>query len=107
MLTYETTTETDRVTIAVRGDLDASEDTAPFVSEAGAICARAAVKSVVVDLASVGWLDFEGLGALLRIARCCEQHGTDFSICGAHDAVHAKLVQTGVLAYLEREVSSN
>jgi anti-anti-sigma factor len=85
----------------LRGDLVHESSTTALLAQMGRECEADAVRAISIDLGEVDWIDFEGVGTLLHIARECRRHGKRLALVGAHDEVRTRLVQTGVLQYLE------
>jgi anti-sigma B factor antagonist len=87
------------VTIAIAGDLDLSNSD-DLEQQIVAHASDDGVSTVVVDLASVAFVDSAGINALLKARRWADDHQRSLRVVGATGLVHEVLELTGVLAYL-------
>ncbi|GHF65492.1 anti-anti-sigma factor [Amycolatopsis bartoniae] len=85
----------DRVRVTVTGEVDAA--TAPRLRDA-LVAARTGtgLKSLVVDLSGVGFLDSCGLTVLAEAHEACEAAGQRLEVVCATDAVRRPLFVTGL-----------
>ena len=85
----------DRVRVTVAGEVDAA--TTPRLRDAlAAARTGAGLRSVVVDLSLVGFLDSCGLTALTEAHEACEAAGQRLEVVYATEAVRRPLVVTGL-----------
>jgi anti-anti-sigma factor len=81
--------------VVVAGDLDMAA-AFRFESELESILDARAVRSIVLDLAQVGFVDSAGLGALLSIRDRASRQGIELKIVRVSDAVRRILDVTGI-----------
>jgi anti-anti-sigma factor len=60
-----------------------------------------AVRCVLVNVRDLGFMDNDGVAALVALLMDCRQHGMGFRVAGAEGQVRKKLRVTGVLRLLE------
>ncbi len=65
----------DRIDVTIRGELDA-HSAVPFEQEAAdALTAQEAVRTMVLDLGGITFIDSSGLRSLLRLQESCDERG--------------------------------
>jgi anti-sigma B factor antagonist len=79
------------VDLATVGQLDRDIETAVDADQ---------TKSIVVDLAEVGFLDSSGIASLLKGRRLADGRGKSYRVTGARGLVREVLDLTGVWAHL-------
>lgn len=98
-VTVATQWDGQQAIVAATGEVDLSSVPALDAAIEAAVHA-ADVEAVVVDLASVTFLDSSGISVLLRGRRLADEHGLDYRIVGAEGLVLTVLELTGVWAHL-------
>jgi anti-anti-sigma factor len=61
-----------------------------------------AVREVLVNVRDLGFMDNDGVAALVALLMVCRQHGMGFRVTGADGQIRDKLRVTGVLRVLEQ-----
>lgn len=91
----------DTVTVVPRGDLDVATAGA-FADVAVAALGALPLRSVVVDLSGVDFVDSTGLGSLVRLRTEARRRGARMTVVGAPERVQRVLRITG----LDRELGA-
>jgi len=74
-LLVDVTTAGDRIDVTIRGELDA-HSAVQFEQEAtDALSAHDAVRTMVLDLGGITFIDSSGLRSLLRLQEACDERG--------------------------------
>jgi anti-sigma B factor antagonist len=94
----------DSVTVTAVGDIDLS--TAEFLENEIATHAARDAATIVVDLASVTFIDSAGINALLKGRRTADHHDKRFRVTGATGLVRNVLDMTGVWTHLSDQATT-
>jgi anti-sigma B factor antagonist len=90
------------VRVVLSGDLDMASAGAP-VELAHSVMGGREVRRVVVDLASVRFVDSSGLGGLVQLSNYARSRGAEVVLSGASARVRAVLALAGLAAVLPLE----
>jgi anti-anti-sigma factor len=88
----------DQATVRLAGDIDI-EGAPDIVIFATAALNRGGVRSLVIDLSAVTFMDSTGVGALVRARNLCDSHGAELHLHGVGPRVHKVLELTGLTYY--------
>jgi anti-sigma B factor antagonist len=97
-LSIEVRTESDRVIVALAGELDmASAASLQSTVEGDQLAAR---ETVVLDLEQLGFIDSTGLRIILLARERCRERGQEFAVTRGSQQVQRLLSVTGVDEHL-------
>jgi len=82
--------------LRVVGDLDLAVRE-EVIASAAAVVGTAGLRTLVLDLSGVGFIDSCGIGALVIIRELCHGQGADLQLTGVLPKVHKVLALTGLL----------
>jgi anti-anti-sigma factor len=104
-LRIETREETDRVVLALTGELDMAN--APLLQSAVEEPSLAETKTVVLDLQELTFLDSTGLRIILSAREQCWRRGQEFAVTQGSQQVQRLLSVTGVGEHLRTLASAD
>jgi anti-sigma B factor antagonist/stage II sporulation protein AA (anti-sigma F factor antagonist) len=86
----------DQTVVSLRGELDiaAVPDLDALVAVA---VSRPAMKTLVLDMSGVDFLDSGGIGALINARRLCADHGADLRLEAVHPRTRRVLAIAGMI----------
>lgn len=87
--TIEVTTGPDAQTVVVAPQSDVDMSRSPSLRAAIREAQAKRPGRLVVDLASVGYMDSSGLATLVEAMRVAKREGTELVLCGMNDKVRA------------------
>jgi anti-sigma B factor antagonist len=93
-LRMQSTTEGDRHTIVLSGELDVAS--AQMLEAAIGEACEAGAKELVLDMGAIEFMDSTGVRAILRGKAACEAHNCDYRLTPAQRPVERTLEVTGV-----------
>lgn len=104
-LQIESRRESDRVVLALTGELDMAN--APLLQQAVEAPEMSETKTVVLDLQGLTFLDSTGLRIILASREQCWRRGQDFAVTPGSQQVQRLLSVTGVGEHLRTLASAD